>query len=411
MVVRKTQLNGKITDVETTVVNYPTEGENAAYKEVDGVIYSSDETTIVAMTKAGVNSTLLAKANTIASGAFGGIELDTYSIPAQITTISQGAFGRAAIKKITVHSKVSSIGAEAFANSSVLNEVVFEDGISVTGTNKKMFENCTALTSVTLPFTTIGEAAFKGCTALKSVIALKANDINNYAFDGCSQLDTVEFAATVRAGDYSFRGCGFTDIDWITESTIKYDGTFADNTKLKTVNITDNKVYMLGEEAFAGCSSLETVVLPDSITMVYAGVFKDCVSLKSINLDKCKLVTLGESAFKNCRSLTKLSLESSPLNGHLTYGIINESVFEGCSSLKELILPISVIGYGKKAFKGCTSIRSFDIPISVSSIESDAFSGWTNAQTINCKGRSSASADWVPGWNRNCNAKIVYEEA
>ena len=411
MVVRKTQLNGKITDVETTVVNYPTEGENAAYKEVDGVIYSSDETTIVAMTKAGVNSTLLAKANTIASGAFGGIELDTYSIPAQITTISQGAFGRAAIKKITVHSKVSSIGAEAFANSSVLNEVVFEDGISVTGTNKKMFENCTALTSVTLPFTTIGEAAFKGCTALKSVIALKANEINNYAFDGCSQLDTVEFAATVRAGDYSFRGCGFTDIDWITESTIKNDGTFADNTKLKTVNITDNKVYMLGEEAFAGCSSLETVVLPDSITMVYAGVFKDCVSLKSINLDKCKLVTLGESAFKNCRSLTKLSLESSPLNGHLTYGIINESVFEGCSSLKELILPISVIGYGKKAFKGCTSIRSFDIPISVSSIESDAFSGWTNAQTINCKGRSSASADWVPGWNRNCNAKIVYEEA
>ncbi len=37
------------------------------------------------------------------------------------------------------------------------------------------------------------------------------------------------------------------------------------------------------------------------------------------------------------------------------------------------------------------------------------FSDWTNEQTINIQGRSSAPDTWEKDWNKDCNAKIVWD--
>ncbi len=65
--------------------------------------------------------------------------------------------------------------------------------------------------------------------------------------------------------------------------------------------------------AFCGSTKLETVVFPDGSLLESTGnSFSNCTSLSSINLEACtNLKTLGGSAFAYCTSLRKLALPDS----------------------------------------------------------------------------------------------------
>lgn len=70
------------------------------------------------------------------------------------------------------------------------------DGYEVTEIGSGAFQDCTSLTSVTIPdsVTKIGENAFCGCTALSSVtIGNKETVIGLKAFLGCSSLKNMTF--------------------------------------------------------------------------------------------------------------------------------------------------------------------------------------------------------------------------
>ena len=96
---------------------------------------------------------------------------------------------------ITVEGKeytVTSIGDCAFENCSSLTSVTIPN--SVTSIRKFAFSGCSGLTSVTIPnsVTSIGEAAFKGCSGLTSVtIPNSVTEISNSAFAECSNLENV----------------------------------------------------------------------------------------------------------------------------------------------------------------------------------------------------------------------------
>jgi hypothetical protein len=55
--------------------------------------------------------------------------------------------------------------------------------------------------------------------------------------------------------------------------------------------------------AFAGCASLEQVVLPDTITTIGENAFDGCKRLMAVYLSK-NVLTVGENAFKGCLELT-----------------------------------------------------------------------------------------------------------
>ena len=78
--------------------------------------------------------------------------------------------------------------------------------------------------------------------------------------------------------------------------------------------------------AFAGCSGLTSVTIPDSVTNIGNSAFRSCVGLKTVNLGN-SVGEIGKEAFFNCFKLAKIAgLDSVPFIGELA--------FFGCPKLK-----------------------------------------------------------------------------
>ena len=139
---------------------------------------------------------------------------------------------------------------------------------TVTSIGESVFENCTGLTSVTIPnsVTTIGTSAFEGCKGLTSVtIPNSVTTIGEEAFFGCKGLTSVTIP---------------------------------------------NSVTTIGMGAFRECSGLTTITIPNSVTTIGDEAFKSCTGLTSVTIPN-SVTTIGESAFFGCASLTLLTIENA----------------------------------------------------------------------------------------------------
>lgn len=67
-------------------------------------------------------------------------------------------------------------------------------------------------------------------------------------------------------------GAGFTEIK---------SGAFANCTNLKAVKIPDT-MTKIGDRAFFKCKSLTTIIIPKSIKTIGKGVFNECTSLRTV---------------------------------------------------------------------------------------------------------------------------------
>ena len=147
---------------------------NSCYGSVDGVLFNTNQTTLIQYPEGKVGS---------------------YTIPNSVTSIGDGAFYYCSgLTKLTIGTSVTSIGSAAFQYCSGLTNLTI--GTSVTSIGDSAFYDCSGLTSVTIPnsVTSIGNYAFYGCSGLTSVtIPNSVTSIGSYAFDYCSGLKTVFF--------------------------------------------------------------------------------------------------------------------------------------------------------------------------------------------------------------------------
>lgn len=82
------------------------------------------------------------------------------------------------------------------------------NGLSTYTVRDGVFENCTALTTVTLPVaTTVGERAFAGCTKMTTMTANGAVAIGANAFEGCTALTSVTMPSGKSIATQAFNGC------------------------------------------------------------------------------------------------------------------------------------------------------------------------------------------------------------
>ena len=113
-------------------------------------------------------------------------------------------------------------------------------------------------------------------------------------------------------------------------------------------------VTEIGYEAFYNCDSLESIVLPDSVTSIEEFAFQWCANLKSITLPD-GITEIGGGAFYGCTSLKKITIPDG-----LTE--IGWNAFEGCTSLESVMIPDSVTSIGDNAFLDCENLSEIIIP-------------------------------------------------
>jgi len=185
------------------------------------------------------------------------------------------------------------------------------------------------------------------------------------------------------------------------------NNAFASCTSLALITI-PNSVAAIGFAAFSGCHSLTSITIPNSVTTLGDWAFSGS-GLTSITIPS-SVATIGNRVFVGCNSLTLIDVE----NGNSAYAsesgvlfdksktilicypmgkigvyVIPSSVttvgyyaFAWCESLSSITIPNSVIIIGSNAFYGCTSLSSITIPNGVTTIENSAFGGCTNLTSI-----------------------------
>ena len=132
--------------------------------------------------------------------------------------------------------------------------------------------------------------------------------------------------------------------DFIIENNVlmKYVG------KEKHVIIPDG-VTEIGEKAFWR-KNIESVTMPNSVTMIGAGAFMYCFDLQEA-VFSVQLTEIRENAFVDCQGLQKICLSDSIKK-------IGACAFSGCVTLEDAVIPETVEELGENAFSGCPQLRN-----------------------------------------------------
>lgn len=168
------------------------------------------------------------------------------------------------------------------------------------------------------------------------------------------------------------------------------ENAFEDCTSLESVVLPDS-ITDIGSNAFSGCTSLESIVLPSGLTKILYGQFSDCISLKSVDFgENSRLDTIGKFVFSGCTGLESIVLPESLTS-------IGEGAFLECSSLSSINIPSKVERIERLAFCHCGSLTSIEIGSGVEYIGEGAFSA-CNSLTMYCEAESKQSG-WHSEWN------------
>lgn len=259
------------------------------------------------------------------------------------------------------------IDEECFWYNTNLKRVVLPS--TLTEIPKTAFKGCTNLEEVVIPSQciVIGESAFEGCTKLKTVKFGMFTDrdhnvsdtyhgaitLGRRAFAKCTSLTTIENPQRITtAGDGAFSECtALASID-ISELRVTGSEVFSNCTKL--ANVTTSKYTNIGTNMFAGCTALKSFVFKGSY--LKEGAFNGCSALTSFTFEpEDEFLGIGNYALAG----VKISTITLP-NG--TYSI-GESAFEGCSSLKEVVLSSDTVLIGGQStpFANCEKFGKFSI--------------------------------------------------
>ncbi len=148
----------------------------------------------------------------------------------------------------------------------------------------------------------------------KTVVFESDDDVDyGYTFVRMHDLESIKLPSKLtKLGKHGF--CNnlkeFEIPEGVTVIPLK---CFYDDAKLKKVVIKGNNLKEIRYHAFAGCESLETIELPDSVTKIENNVFVVCYALKEIRLPK-NLKEIGAEAFRDSAIKTYIVPEEFQLD-------------------------------------------------------------------------------------------------
>ena len=168
-----------------------------------------------------------------------------------------------------------------------------------------------------------------------------------------TSMTADEAQLTIRAAV----AAGFTDLK-LTGELSKTGiggnwGTFINNkkiTKCDLTGVTDwGTTPTLPELAFANCTALQEVTLPDDMKVIGTGAFSGCAALTTVNLSQVTWINLN--AFWGCTSLETLALDNVTA--------IGQEAFYGCTGLETLKIP-KCTQFGNYIVTGCKALTRIE---------------------------------------------------
>ena len=138
--------------------------------------------------------------------------------------------------------------------------------------------------------------------------------------------------------------------------------------------IIPNSVTSIGDFSFVECENLTNITLSNSIISIGLAAFQSCTSLTSITFPD-SVTTIGQSSFECCYSLV-----SATFGGGIAK--INTQAFAGCKSLVEVVIPDSVVELGDLVFEKCKNLTKATIGKGLTTVGIAPFSGCEKLMTI-----------------------------
>lgn len=337
---------------------------------------------------------------TIGAYAFYGDEaLERVDTGSSITSIGAYAFADSGIRAAVIPAGVTTISEYAFSSCKNLVNVVIANGVTTISKGAFAYDN--ALASIELPasVTTIGDNAFDGCTNLKSFSAGKnlatlgnevlkntrnlesikidplnsnfeslANTIvrrsggNVTILYGCKNSVVATGVTAIASG--AFYGSGMTDLYLASSVTsiaydafansgvvrVSYQGTSSARNSISMGSnnalLKDNVVWTYG--ATCGTSGdLEWYYIGTKLYLIGNGAMADYTGSNSAPWRYVYDSDLGQNVD---RVITDVFLDQG-----ITY--IGAYAFDGCTTLKNIDLPVSIEDIGIRAFFGCAGLE------------------------------------------------------
>ena len=262
------------------------------------------------------------------------------------------------VKWFRIPSEVTSIGACAFAGNSYIKHVRIPGRIK-----------------------SVGGSAFEYCYNVKSVVLREGvEEIGFGAFARCVNLEACSIPSSVVQLDSIFYDCNkivevkvhknnpnyVVNVNCILDkrknqlvATFGTDVVIPEGVKTMTQTALVSSARSISIPSsfeperymFRYCDRLTSITFAEGIEKIDHYIMWGCSWLKKIVLP-ASIVEIGDKAFKDCISLTEVSFKP---NSKLK--TIGAYAFSGCNSLKKITLPSSLLKIGKTAFLYCNFLR------------------------------------------------------
>ncbi|MBE6800011.1 MAG: leucine-rich repeat domain-containing protein [Ruminococcaceae bacterium] len=294
---------------------------------VELIKYVGNETEVKLPTKLGGLSVIA-----VGEGCFEGNKtVVSVKFNSEIVTVKDRAFKDCtALKEVTKTESLTALGASAFEGCSALEE--FEYPESVTAVPEKCFAGCTALKEVKehKNLKNVAMDAFEG-TAWENAQPDGALSFGRVTYGVKGQVKNIEIPKGVSLiEDYVFLGC-----DYIETVTLGPD------------------VEEIGLYAFQNCTNLKEVSFDVAIGVLEAGVFKGCSSLKVADFSESTLATIGYEAFAGCTALEEIKIPE-------TLSDIGDFAFAN-TKFKEIEFGKNINAVGANSFVGNTTLETINV--------------------------------------------------
>ncbi len=250
------------------------------------------------------------KAGMIPPFAFFGSKIESITLPAGTTEIGEYAFAGSRIRNITTGEKILSIGEGAFKDCESLEKIEIKGNVNRLASS--IFDGCTSLGEVILSHEvdTVGARAFAGCTNLKTIpwkIVPRSVADEAFAHSGITEIDWAGNSSLIRTGERVFTRCdSLKKVNLPGSLTEIAPHCFFGDAALSEISFDNTCVSVIDNAALAGCCSIETITLPESIEYLGDKAMALTTGLRTIDATRLQSVPeLGSDIWSgvNCESI------------------------------------------------------------------------------------------------------------